>query len=46
MEESKARLRSLTLYSPLDEILEKAKKNYKETLTTPTKKKTYGPVFV
>ncbi|KAL7043517.1 hypothetical protein ACKWTF_001549 [Chironomus riparius] len=45
LEKAKARLRMRVMFSPLDEIHEKAENNYFAAIQTPLKKK-YGPIFV
>lgn len=45
LEKAKARLRMRVMFSPLDEIHEKAQNNYFAAIQTPLKKK-YGPIFV
>ena len=45
LEKAKARLRMRVMFSPLDEIHEKAQNNYFAASQTPLKKK-YGPFFV
>jgi hypothetical protein len=45
LEVAKARLRTRILFSPLEQIMEKAQHNYFAALETPVKKK-YGPIFV
>lgn len=45
LQKARATLRSRVIFSPLEEILEKAQKNYFGAFETPVKRK-YGPVFV